>query len=94
MKTVLNFDKNPSIFQILLLDSQKDDVTVHETKKIDYSKVKKHLATGGAVFITSKNSQKQKIRKTNIEKYIQSRKNYGFKIQQTRNREKCTHFIS
>jgi uncharacterized lipoprotein YajG len=47
------------LFQILLLNNdQSNDVTVHETEKVNYSTVKQHLNNGGSVFITSKPSQK------------------------------------
>ncbi len=47
------------LFQVLLLgNDDSEDVEVQEGKYVDFAKVEKHLAHGGAVFITSKNSQK------------------------------------
>jgi hypothetical protein len=49
----------PLLFQVLLLrNDDNEDVEVQEGECIDFAKVEKHLAHGGSVFITSKNSQK------------------------------------
>jgi hypothetical protein len=51
--------EKPRVFQVLLLDNDKsEDVEVQEAEQVDFAKVEKHLADGGSVFITSKNSQK------------------------------------
>ena len=51
-------EKSP-LFQVMLLDNDtSQDVEVQEAEQIDFMRVKEHLANGGSVFITSKNSQK------------------------------------
>jgi hypothetical protein len=51
-------DKSP-VFQVLLLDNDaSQDVEVQEAAQVDFARVQEHLAHGGSVFITSKNSQK------------------------------------
>jgi len=46
-------------FQVLLLDNDSgQDVEVEEAEQVDFARVQEHLASGGSVFITSKNSQK------------------------------------
>jgi len=51
-------EKSP-VFQVLLLDNDaSQDVEVQEAKQVDFARVQEHLAHGGSVFITSKNSQK------------------------------------
>ena len=47
------------VFQVLLLDNNEGDyVEVQESRNVDFARVEEHLAHGGSVFITSKNSQK------------------------------------
>ena len=47
------------VFQIMLLNNDRsDEVEIHETEKVDFSKIAEHLTRGGSVFITSKSSQK------------------------------------
>jgi hypothetical protein len=49
------------VFQVLLLDNgSTQDVEVEEAEHVDFARVQEHLAGGGAVFITSKTSQKIK----------------------------------
>jgi len=49
-----------TMFQVLLLDNNAaEEVKVHEAKHVNFVQVKEHLKTGGSVFITSKDSQKQ-----------------------------------
>jgi hypothetical protein len=51
--------EKPRVFQVLLLDNDRsDDVEVQEAEQVDFERIEKHLADGGSVFITSKNSQK------------------------------------
>ena len=51
--------KNKSrVFQVVLLDNSSQDVEIQEAKQVDFLRVEEHLAHGGSVFITSKNSQK------------------------------------
>ena len=51
-------EKSP-VFQVLLLDNDaSQEVEVQETERVDFVRVQEHLAHGGSVFITSKNSQK------------------------------------
>lgn len=51
-------EKSP-VFQVLLLDNDvSQDVEVQEAEQVDFARVQEHLARGGSVFITSKNSQK------------------------------------
>ena len=45
-------------FQVLLLNNDICQVEVQEGNNVDFLKVQEHLAHGGSVFITSKNSQK------------------------------------
>jgi hypothetical protein len=55
-------DKQP-VFQALFLSNDKSqEVEVLEDERIDFDKVKKHLDSGGSIFITSKNSQKLKLK--------------------------------
>ena len=52
-------EKAARVFQVLLLDNDaNEDVEVQESKNVDFARVEEHLAQGGSVFITSKNSQK------------------------------------
>jgi hypothetical protein len=46
------------MFQVLLLNNDACQVEVQEGNNVDFLKVQEHLAHGGSVFITSKNSQK------------------------------------
>jgi hypothetical protein len=51
--------KKVQLFQVLLLDNGSgQDVEVEEAEQVDFDRVQEHLASGGSVFITSKNSQK------------------------------------
>jgi hypothetical protein len=51
--------EKPLFFQVLLLRNDGNEgVEVQEGERIDFVKVERHLARGGSVFITSKNSQK------------------------------------
>jgi hypothetical protein len=51
-------EKSP-VFQVLLLDNNaSQEVEVQEAEQVDFVRVQEHLARGGSVFITSKNSQK------------------------------------
>lgn len=72
-----------SVFQVLLLHNDKEDVEVQEAQQVDFFQVKKHLKNGGSVFITSKGSQKISFPKTKAQlNYNRSRKNYGFLFRQ------------
>jgi hypothetical protein len=47
------------MFQVLLLNNDaSQEVEVQEAEQVDFARVREHLARGGSVFITSKNSQK------------------------------------
>ena len=47
------------LFQVMLLgNGSSQDVEVQEAEQVDFERVQEHLAQGGSVFITSKNSQK------------------------------------
>jgi len=49
------------VFQVLLLHNDaSQDVELQEAEEVDFPRVQEHLKKGGAVFITSKNSQKLK----------------------------------
>lgn len=51
------------VFQAVFLKNNKSqEVKVVEDEQIDFMKVQEHLKNGGSVFITSKNSQKLKLR--------------------------------
>ncbi len=66
-------NEKAQVFQVLLLDNGSgQDVEIEEAEQVDFVRVQEHLASGGSVFITSKNSQKiappkdrKAIRKTN-----------------------------
>ena len=60
LKTFYTVKKEKSpVFQVLLLNNDtSQDVEVQEAEQIDFARVQVHLAHGGSVFITSKNSQK------------------------------------
>lgn len=61
LKSVITVKKEKAarVFQVLLLDNDaNENVEVQESKCVDFSRVEEHLAHGGSVFITSKNSQK------------------------------------
>jgi hypothetical protein len=60
LKSLITVKKEkPQMFQVLLLgNDDSQDVEVQEAEHVDFAKVEKHLAHGGSVFITSKNSQK------------------------------------
>ena len=47
------------MFQVLLLNNDSSqDVEVEEAEQVDFVRVQEFLASGGSVFISSKNSQK------------------------------------
>jgi hypothetical protein len=47
------------VFQVLLLNNDaSQEVEVQEAEQVDFARLQEHLAHGGSVFITSKNSQK------------------------------------
>lgn len=53
-----------------------DDVKVEEADRVDFLQVKEHLRNGGAVFITSKESQKlQRPKRKAQDNYAKSRRN-------------------
>jgi hypothetical protein len=58
MKSFFPLKNKPRVFQVLLLDNSSQDVEIQEAEQVDFLRVEKHLAHGGSVFITSKNSQK------------------------------------
>jgi hypothetical protein len=60
LKSIITVKKEKErVFQVLLLDNDaNEDVEVQESKNVDFERVEEHLAQGGSVFITSKNSQK------------------------------------
>ena len=60
LKSLITVKKEKvQMFQVLLLDNGSgQNVEVEEAEQVDFAKVQEHLASGGAVFITSKNSQK------------------------------------
>ena len=63
------------MFQVLLLDNgDSDKVEVQEAKQINYEAVEEHLAHGGSVFITSKNSQKIALPKDEEKKHRNKKK--------------------
>ena len=52
------------VFQTMLLhNNSKQEVEVHEDKKIDFEQLCYHLEKGGSVFITSRNSKKLRTSK-------------------------------
>jgi hypothetical protein len=66
-------EKSP-VFQVLLLDNDANqEVEDQEAEQVDFVRVQEHLARGGSVFITSKNSQKIALPK---EKKTYRNKNY------------------
>jgi hypothetical protein len=68
----------PTVFQVLLLDNDEDDVAVQEAKQVDFIQVREHLKNGGSVFITSRSSQKLSFPKTKATlNYSRSRKTLG-----------------
>jgi hypothetical protein len=58
VKNFFPLKNKPRVFQVLLLDNSSHDVEIQEAEQVDFLRVEEHLAHGGAVFITSKNSQK------------------------------------
>jgi hypothetical protein len=60
LKSLVTVKKEKArVFQVLLLDNNEGDyVEVQESRDVDFARVEEHLAHGGSVFITSKNSQK------------------------------------
>lgn len=83
MTSTLKKRTKPSVFQVLLLDNDEEDVEVQEAKQVDFFQVKEHLKNGGSVFITSKGSQKLAYPKAKaILNYNRSRKTYGFLFRQ------------
>lgn len=78
-----------SLFQVLLLDNNSQNVEVQETEQVDFCTVKHHLQNGGSVFITSKNKQKIMYQKAQPQtNYNQSRKTLGFLFHQQMKRNK------
>jgi hypothetical protein len=52
--------EKPLVFQVLLLNNDASQkVEIQEAEHVDFLTVQEHLKHGGAVFITSKRSQKQ-----------------------------------
>jgi predicted Fe-Mo cluster-binding NifX family protein len=66
-------------FQVLLLDNDAaDEVEIQEADQVNFFQVKEHLRNGGSVFITSKDSQKQRYpRAEALRNYSKSRRTYG-----------------
>src|SRR4030042_6257428 len=60
LKTFYTVKKKKSpVFKVLLLKNDtSQDVEVQEAEQIDFARLQEHLARGGSVFLTSKNSQK------------------------------------
>jgi hypothetical protein len=60
LKSIVTVKKEKArVFQVLLLDNDaNEDVEVQESKNVDFARVEEHLAHGGSVFITSRDSQK------------------------------------
>ena len=55
--------KEQRVFQAIFLKNNKSqEVKVVENEQIDFMKVQEHLKSGGSIFITSKNSQKLKLK--------------------------------
>lgn len=53
----------PQVFQALFLSNDKTErVEVLEDERIDFTRVQEHLESGGSIFITSKSSQKLKLK--------------------------------
>jgi len=51
-------------YQMLLLhNDSSQEVEVHEDKEVDFMRLWDHLEKGGSAFITSKESQKQRLPK-------------------------------
>jgi hypothetical protein len=63
LKEILEVKREKSrVFQVLLLHNDaSQDVELQEVEEVDFLSVQDHLKQGGAVFITSKNSQKLKV---------------------------------
>jgi hypothetical protein len=58
--------EKPLVFQVLLLNNNaSQEVEIQEAEHVDFLKVQEHLKHGGAVFITSKRSQKLSVPKEN-----------------------------
>jgi hypothetical protein len=54
--------EKPLVFQVLLLNNNaSQEVEVQEAEHVDFLRVQEHLKHGGAVFITSKRSQKLRL---------------------------------
>ncbi len=61
--------KEHRVFQAIFLKNNKsEEVKVVEDEQIDFTKVQQHLKSGGSIFITSKNSQKLKLKIPNESK--------------------------
>jgi len=60
LKNLTEVEKEkPRVFQVLLLNNDtSQEVEVQEAEHVDFLRVQEHLKRGGAVFITSKRSQK------------------------------------
>ena len=66
--------EKPLKFQVLLLNNNAaQEVEVQEAEHVDFLRVQEHLKHGGAVFITSKRSQKLRLPKE--KKAHQNKKN-------------------
>lgn len=51
-------EKEEAIFQLFLEDDSSQSVEIVQANEVDFEKVKKRLAKGKSVFITSKQKQK------------------------------------
>jgi len=65
LKNLTEVEKEkPRVFQVLLLNNDaSQEVEVQEAEHVDFLRVQEHLKHGGAVFITSKRSQKLSVPK-------------------------------
>ncbi len=82
--TLSNKKTKTALYQVMLLDNNEPEaVEIQEAEQINFCQVKKHLKSGGSVFITSRASQKIHPPQTRAQtNYNRSRKTLGLLIHQ------------
>jgi hypothetical protein len=85
LRQTLPFKEKHPVFQALFLSNDKGEkVEVLEDERIDFAKVQKHLESGGSIFITSKNSQKLRLKLPSRAKLAKKAKRLHFRKKNTK----------
>jgi|WetSurMetagenome_2_1015567.scaffolds.fasta_scaffold147186_3 hypothetical protein len=80
LRQTLPLKEKRQVFQALFLSNGKGQkVEVLEDERVDFAKVQKHLENGGSIFITSKNSQKLRLKLPSRAKLAKKAKRLHFR---------------